>query len=127
MLSADVYRIVRERLAPLQVWVMDATDYNIGQTPSYETHLLKYPKGWVSIRAANSIQTQGYLAVWSVMLEANAKSEAVAEALARRVHDQLISLSRQPTGFQLMGDTKVQDAASTKYILTFMATLRQGE
>lgn len=127
MLSTEALRLVAADLAFLDVPIVSRPRYGEDGAKDYDWYVRNRPNGWINLLAAFSLGTQGYFVDWTVTIEACAVRIADAEALAARIDHGLSHRSRLPTNYEFMSDQIARDPKSAKYVLTFIAHLRQGD
>lgn len=129
MLSIDAAAITARRLGSLPYpQIVYPNLYGIGTVKDFNWYAVNYPAGFIAIAPPRALGAQGVMAAWAVTVDAAAKDEPAAALVARAIQARLLSLPRSPTGFEFLGDGWAgQSGDGFKYVLTFMAHLRQGE
>lgn len=128
MLSAEAAHVVHERLKPLRLPLITYPKlYGQQDEKDFAYYTKNHPGGWIAILAPQSIGLQGVIHTWTITIDACGAQDRAALYVAKRIQDRLIHLPRNPTAFEFLGDVQVGDGRISKYVLTFVAKLRQGE
>ena len=129
MLSPDAARVTAGRLGALGVPVLVSPNlYGAPGVRDVDWYALNHPRGWAVVLRPLPLGTQDFFSLWSVAVEAVARNEPAARALAAEIQRALLHTARTPTGYAFMGDSSAGTSGTVfKYVLTFTALLRQGE